>query len=84
MFYIPEFLAVSLSFVDKKNVRCTISIPKQGNGIMFTGTGDLFASLFLAHSTLSTDLTVAFERTTASLQSVIENTLKSMSNGKIN
>lgn len=71
-------------WTDGKNLRCTISIPKQGDGTIFTGTGDLFASLFLAHSTLTTDMTVAFEKTTASLQAVIKNTLNSITNGKHN
>lgn len=42
----------------------------------FTGTGDLFAALFLANSHhLPTDLGQAFARTTASLQSVIRRTI---------
>lgn len=59
-----------------EHTRLSITIPKQGNGINFTGTGDLFASLFLAHSTLSQDLKTAFENTVASLQSVIANTIQ--------
>lgn len=56
--------------------RCRMVIPKQGNGIRFTGTGDLFASLFLAHSTLSKfDMCATLERTIASLQAVITKTL---------
>lgn len=58
--------------------RLSITIPKQGNGVNFTGTGDLFASLFLAHSALSHDLKTAFENTVASLQSVIFNTIQRM------
>lgn len=53
-------------------------IPKQGGGISFTGTGDLFASLFLAHSTLQPNVRVAFEQTVATLQSVIGNTVARM------
>lgn len=56
--------------------RCRMVIPKQGNGIRFTGTGDLFASLFLAHCTLSKfDMCATLERTIASLQAVITKTL---------
>lgn len=56
--------------------RCRMIIPKQGNGIRFTGTGDLFASLFLAHSTLTKfDICATLERTIASLQAVITKTL---------
>lgn len=56
--------------------RCRMVIPKQGNGIRFTGTGDLFASLFLAHSTLTNfDMCTTLERTIASLQAVITKTL---------
>lgn len=57
-------------------VRCRMVIPKQGNGIRFTGTGDLFASLFLAHSTLTKyNICATLERTIASLQAVIAKTL---------
>ena len=63
--------------------RFKLTIPKQGQHIRFTGTGDLFAALFLAHSTLSTNLGSAFEATIGTLQSVIENTLNSMSNGNL-
>lgn len=53
-----------------------MAIPKQGNGIRFTGTGDLFASLFLAHSTLTGfDMGTTLERTIATLQAVISKTL---------
>lgn len=56
--------------------RCRMIIPKQGNGIRFTGTGDLFASLFLAHSTLTKfDIYATLEHTIASLQAVIAKTL---------
>lgn len=59
-------------------LRLTINIPKQGDGVSFTGTGDLFASLFLAHSTLTDDMKAAFERTVATLQAVIGNTVARM------
>lgn len=63
-------------FVGAKS-RCRMVIPKQGNGIRFTGTGDLFAALFLAHSTLTKfDMCATLERTIASLQAVITKTLE--------
>lgn len=69
-----------LALVSHKNgsnsQRCRMVIPKQGNGIRFTGTGDLFASLFLAHSSLTKfDMCATLERTIASLQAVITKTL---------
>ena len=54
-----------------------ISIPKLN--LTLTGTGDLFASLLLAHTTqMPKDLGRAFELTIAAVQSVIEVTLNSM------
>jgi pyridoxine kinase len=53
-----------------------IIIPMQGP-IHLTGTGDLFASLLLAHSS-RVPIKTAFELTIASIQSVIEVTIKSM------
>lgn len=72
-----------------KSEKFKLSIPKQGNGkIHLTGTGDLFAALFMAHSTnLHDDLGKALELTIASIQSTIETTLNAMPedlrNGKI-
>ncbi|XP_053952709.1 pyridoxal kinase [Anastrepha ludens] len=67
------------AFLSKKNgCRYIINIPRQGNGISFTGTGDLFASLFLAHSHIAHDLGSAFEKTIASLQAVLKRTIESM------
>ncbi|XP_037039320.1 pyridoxal kinase [Bradysia coprophila] len=76
----PDQLLAFLSHQtkDKQRQLFSLSIPKQGNGINFTGTGDLFASLFLAHSSLSANLQVAFENTIASLQAVISNTIAAM------
>jgi pyridoxine kinase len=55
-----------------------LSIPKQGP-IHLTGTGDLFAALFMAHSTkFADDLGKALELTIASVQSTIATTLDSM------
>lgn len=55
-----------------------LSIPKQGS-ILLTGTGDLFAALFMAYSTkYADDLGRALELTIASVQSTIVTTLASM------
>lgn len=56
----------------------SISIPVIGNGIQFTGVGDLFAAIFLAHSTTKTNLSEALEYTIATIQAVLINTLKSI------
>ena len=66
------------SFISKKNgPRYALNIPKQGGDkISFTGTGDLFAALFLAHSHNNKNLGEALERTIASLQAVIRRTLE--------
>ncbi|XP_061401137.1 pyridoxal kinase [Musca vetustissima] len=69
------------AFLSKRNgARYALNIPKQGTNISFTGTGDLFASLFLAHSyqTPATHLATAMERTIATLQAVIKRTLDAM------
>lgn len=69
------------AFLSKRNgPRYALNIPKQGINISFTGTGDLFASLFLAHSYQipTTELGSALERTIASLQAVIKRTIETM------
>lgn len=55
----------------------SILMPKLGH-CNFTGTGDLFAALFLAHSTLSgsDQQGLALEKTVATIQAVIKNTIK--------
>ncbi|XP_063699852.1 pyridoxal kinase [Culicoides brevitarsis] len=53
-----------------------LSIPKV-EGIRFTGTGDLFAALFMAHAS-EKDVGEAFEKTIASLQAVIRRTYESV------
>jgi len=63
------------AFLSKKGgERYSITIPKQAQGIPFTGAGDLFSSLFLAHSYRCEDLGKAFEKTVATLQAVIKRT----------
>lgn len=67
------------AFLSKKNgPRYAINIPKQGGDIPFTGTGDLFASLFLSNSYHCNDLGEALEKTIASLQLVIKRTIAGM------
>lgn len=61
-----------------EQLKYTVTIPVIGDGIVFTGAGDLFAALFLAHSASKATLREAFELTIATLQSVLKNTLKSI------
>lgn len=60
----------------KKGPRFALNIPKQSS-ISFTGTGDLFAALFLAHSFRKQpdQLGYTLERTVATLQAVIRRTI---------
>lgn len=61
----------------EKHEKYKMVIPKQGGGVRFTGTGDLFAALFLANSHhFALDKT--FERTIATLQAVINRTVESI------
>ncbi|XP_002093335.3 pyridoxal kinase [Drosophila yakuba] len=71
------------AFLSQQNgPRLAIDIPKQGGkDLVFTGTGDLFASLFLAHSHGSKDIANVFEKTIASLQAVIKRTVASLPGG---
>lgn len=56
--------------------RLSILMPKLGK-CNFTGTGDLFAALFFAHFTLEAgEASAALEKTVATVQSVIANTIK--------
>lgn len=66
-------------FAGDIKTRHTISMPTIGDGIAFTGVGDLFAAVFLAHSTSKSNLSEALEYTVATLQAVLKNTLKSIS-----
>lgn len=73
----PGILRAFLSQIN--GPRLAIDIPKQGDkDLFFTGTGDLFASLFLAHSHASGDVTEAFEKTIATLQAVIKRTVEQL------
>ncbi|XP_053673048.1 pyridoxal kinase [Anopheles nili] len=70
-------LAYVSSRASSKSEQYRLAIPKQGNNIIrFTGTGDLFASLFLAHSALTNfNIAASLERSIATLQAVITKTL---------
>lgn len=76
-----------VAFLSQRNgateAKHTISIPVIGNGIVFTGVGDLFAALFLAHSTTKPNLCEALEFTVATLQSVLSNTLNAIPKGNL-
>lgn len=64
---------------DKHN--CTLQIPIIGDGILFTGVGDLFASLFLAHTATKSSLSEALEYTIATVQAVLHKTINSIPEG---
>lgn len=68
---------------DGTTSRHTISIPIIGDDIVFTGVGDLFAAVFLAHSTTKSNLAEALEYTVATLQAVLRNTLTTIPIGMI-
>uniref|UniRef100_A0A7G3AYM1 Pyridoxal kinase n=1 Tax=Lutzomyia longipalpis TaxID=7200 RepID=A0A7G3AYM1_LUTLO len=77
----PDNLLAFLSELPKgatKPKRSTLLMPKIGT-VNFTGTGDLFAGLFLAHITTSPEASAALEKTVASLQAVIHNTAQHLS-----
>lgn len=65
-------------FAGNTNERYTISIPIIGNGVVFTGVGDFFAALFLAHSATKSSLAEALEYTIATVQSVLKTTLNAI------
>lgn len=73
----PEnhLLAVASTIIGDSKTTVSIEIPKLD--AIFTGTGDLFASLLLGWITLSeNNVKEALEKTIASLQSVLERTAK--------
>lgn len=71
-----------IRFLGKESVRHTIAIPLIGDGIIFTGVGDLFAATFLANSTLKASLKEALELTIATLQAVLKNTVNAIPIGE--
>lgn len=68
-------------FLGATKTQHTIQIPIIGDGIVFTGVGDLFAALFLAHSTLKPSLSEGLEYTIATLQAILNNTADHIKNG---
>ncbi|CAD7082181.1 unnamed protein product [Hermetia illucens] len=62
----------------KEGGKYAMDIPRQGDGTDFTGTGDLFASLLLAHISLQKDPVKAFEYTVSTLQHTIKATLDAL------
>lgn len=66
---------LSAKSAEGKCRRFSIDMPKLGN-CNFTGTGDLFAALFFAHHSLEEDVSIALEKTVATVQAVITNTIK--------
>ena len=72
--HLKAFLSVN---TDGGKQRHTIVMPQLGN-CNFTGTGDLFAALFFAHHTLEESPAVALEKTVATVQAVITNTIKDL------
>ncbi|KAL1131977.1 hypothetical protein AAG570_011588 [Ranatra chinensis] len=79
-----ELITLASILKDGENMKAIVKIPKlQSN---FTGTGDLFAALFLAWMHRSgNNLIMSLDNTIATLQSVLKRTLKAaldLSNGK--
>lgn len=73
-----ELMAYLSHKTDNDEQKFVLAIPKV-EGIRFTGTGDLFAALFMAHaSNDGNNLGKAFENTIASLQAVIRKTYESV------
>ncbi|XP_066991188.2 pyridoxal kinase isoform X2 [Anabrus simplex] len=68
-------LGLASSVSGGQNASAKIRIPKLP--AYFTGTGDLFAALFLAWMTLSnSDLVVSLERTIGTMQAILKRTLQ--------
>ncbi|GLV41361.1 Pyridoxal kinase [Carabus blaptoides fortunei] len=70
-----NLLAIASSIVGDTKTAVTIDIPKLP--AQFTGTGDLFAALLMAwmHKT-NNQIKIAIERTIATMQAVLNNTIK--------
>ena len=66
------FLTFFYSFSDKKMIK--IEIPRIPT--MYTGSGDLFAALLLAHTYLEDNSKAAFEKTINTLFQVLQITYK--------
>ncbi|KAK2585433.1 hypothetical protein KPH14_010100 [Odynerus spinipes] len=86
----PQIVAVSSSEINSKltavisslkdDVLLKVDIPQIPAS--FTGTGDLFAALFLAHTYLQNDIKTATEKTINSLQGVLQETFKAFNEYK--
>lgn len=50
-----------------------------GNDVVFTGVGDVFAALFLAHSATKSSLAEALQYTIATVQAILNTTLNAIS-----
>lgn len=72
---LKAFLSCKSKVEGEPNQQLSIVMPKLGN-CNFTGTGDLFAALFLAHHTLEANLSDALEKTVATVLGIISNTIK--------
>ncbi|XP_026466315.1 pyridoxal kinase-like [Ctenocephalides felis] len=59
---------------DGKRTRVVLKIPKINAS--FTGVGDLFAALFLAHSQKTRDFKLSLEKSAGTLQAVLKRTLE--------
>ncbi|KAK9512614.1 hypothetical protein O3M35_001000 [Rhynocoris fuscipes] len=71
-----ELIALASTVKDGLKTRACIKIPKLDAN--FTGTGDLFAALFLAWSyKTNNDIKITLDNTIASLQAVLRRTLQS-------
>lgn len=82
--YIDAFKLIISFGTGEHSVKHKMSMPLIGNGIVFTGVGDLFAALFLAHSATQPSLKDAFEHTIATLQAVLKNTVQFIPLGEKN
>ncbi|RKO84301.1 hypothetical protein BDK51DRAFT_51963 [Blyttiomyces helicus] len=67
-------LIASQQRADGPSTQFTVSFPKRSG--VFTGTGDLFVALLLAHCS-ETDLRAACERAVATMQAVLQETVES-------
>lgn len=75
------FINIFLSVKTKtSHDKYKLEVPVLGNGLSFGGTGDLFTALFLAHSEITNNFSIALEKASATLHEVIKNTLNELPN----
>lgn len=80
--YSEKIHKIIYSKIVSDNTLIKVDIPKIP--ATFTGSGDLFAALFLAHLHLQSNMKAAIEKTVNSLHSVLLNTYEySLSKGKV-